>query len=119
MRMLKGEGVVLGGALMRPEKSNGVDFSASMGRGFLASATAGRVGGFPPKIPSSSLAELEAELPSGDVVGGGDVRGEEHVDAALKTGEFVSDRAEIVVLGESVTESPSWGRIDTPSSMLL
>ena len=58
-----------------------------------------------PKIPSSSLEELELVEPSGEVVGGGDERAED-------TGE------EMVVLGERVTlVSPSsTGRREIPSS---
>ena len=58
-----------------------------------------------PKIPSSSLAELELVEPSGEVVGGGEERAEE-------PGE------EVVVQGERVTllSSSSGGSTLTPGS---
>ena len=107
----------LGGAEMRPLKSRGVSLPSevAMGRGFLASVMQGRGRGLPPNIPSSSDAELEAEEPSGDDVGGGD-------DTEEEPGELVSDRAEMVVLGDNmaVTAAPpvsdSRGRMLTPSS---
>ena len=57
---------------------------------------------------------------SGDVVGGGDDTSEEHVEELLQTGELVSDRAEMVVLGDSVTlvSQGSTGNTDTPSSVV-
>ena len=75
--------------------------------------------GLPPKMPSSSLAELEFVDPSGEDVGGGEDLDDEHGDE-LHTGELVSDKAEMVVLGDSVTESDtdSSGNKDTPSSRL-
>ena len=64
----------------------------------------GRLRDFP-KIPSSSLAELELVEPSGEVVGGGEERAEE-------PGE------EVVVQGERVTllSSSSGGSTLTPGS---
>lgn len=85
----------------------------------LAKVIAGLGRGFPPKIPSSSLAELEFVDPSGDVVGGGEDLAEEQGDE-FNTGELVRDKAEMVVLGDNVTESgtDSRGNKDTPSSRL-
>lgn len=106
----------LGGAEMSPLKSSGVSLlSVAMGRGFLASVMQGLGNGLPPNIPSSSDAELEAEEPSGDDVGGGD-------DTEEEQGELVSDRAEMVVLGDNMAViavllvSDSSGRMLTPSS---
>ena len=70
LRMEKGED--LAWAEMRPEKSSGdpPPFSEAGGRAVLATTvTAGLGIGLPPKIPSSSEAELEAEEPSGEEVG--------------------------------------------------
>ena len=53
-------------------------------------------------------------------MGGGDDIVDEHVDELLQTGELVSDRAEMVVLGDNVTlvSDDSTGNTDTPSSTL-
>lgn len=81
----------------------------------MATVTDGLGIGFPPKIPSSSEAELDAEEPSGDEVGGGEEITEEE-------GDEVRERTEIEVLGERPTlPTESWGsrgNTDTPSSRL-
>ena len=121
LRMLNGDGVLeledLGGALRSPEKSSGVPSGPFCL--VLARVMAGLGRGLPPKIPSSSLAELEFVDPSGEDVGGGEDLDDEHGDE-LHTGELVRDKAEMVVLGDSVTESDtdSSGNKDTPSSRL-
>ena len=114
LRMLKGEATA-GGALSSPLKSSGVSaaepevtFESSRGRGFLAMVTVGRGRGLPPNIPSNSEAELEAEDPSGEEVGGGE-------DSMEEEGELVSEAADTEVAGERVTESG--GSTATPCSV--
>ena len=103
LRMVKG----VGGTLISPLKSSGVSLSPGWARGCLARVTEGRLSDLP-KIPSSSLEELELVEPSGEVVGGGEERADD-------TGE------EMVVVGERVTlVSPrSMGRSETPSSTTI
>ena len=122
LRMLNGEGVlelvleVLGGALNSPEKSSGVPSGSFCF--VLARVMAGLGRGLPPKIPSSSLAELEFVDPSGEDVGGGEDLADEQGEE-LHAGELVRDKADMVVLGDNVTESGtvSSGNKDTPSSI--
>jgi len=111
---------VIGGALSNPLKSSGV--SLLLCAPFFEGGRVGLESGFP-KIPSSSLAELELVDPSGEIVGGGELRldeqGELMVDVA---GEDKRDRVEMLVLGERVTllcSVQSNGKIETPSSRVV
>ena len=85
----------------RPLKSSGV--STVLGRGL---GGARGVGSFPPRIPSSSLVELLAELdvfePSGEVL--------------LVGGEGELERRDIVVEPLLIVSLMSGGRTETPSS---
>lgn len=74
-------------------------------------------------MPSSSLAELELVEPSGEMVGGGELRLDEHGEPEVDVaGDDSSDRVEMLVLGESVTmvlSVLSNGKIETPSSRVV
>jgi len=118
---------VFGGALSSPLKSIGVSLSCWV-LVFFDGGTDGLDSGFP-NMPSSSLAELEFVDPSGDIVGGGELRADEQGELASEVaGEERRDRVEILVLGERVeilvlgervaefVSAPSRGKTDTPSS---
>jgi len=109
---------VFGGALSSPLKSIGVSLSCWV-LVFFEGGTVGLDSGFP-NMPSSSLAELEFVDPSGDIVGGGELRADEQGELASDVaGEERRERVEILVLGERVAEfvsAPSRGKTDTPSS---
>ena len=108
---------VVDGALSNPLKSRGV--SLLFWGPFLEGGRAGLGSGFP-NMPSSSLAELEFVEPSGEMVGGGELRLDEHGEPVVDVaGEDKMESVEMLVLGERVTvllSLQSNGKIDTPSS---
>ena len=108
----------LGGALSSPLKSIGVPL-LDWAWGILDRGIVGLDSGFP-NMPSSSLAELEFVEPSGEIVGGGELRAEDTGELTVEVaGEESRDKVEMLVLGDRVAallSAPSSGKIDTPSS---